>query len=97
VVKKPEDPPSNLVMTVLHVHSGHLPRLPSGAASNCDEYETSDAIDLLLHSGRTIDAIRLDGWRNDIGYPEARDQAEKRLQGEIDPGMAAEAIQVNGE
>jgi glucose-1-phosphate thymidylyltransferase len=49
-----------------------------------------------LHSERTIDAIRLDGWRSDIGYLGARDQAEKRLQGEIDPEMAAEAIQVDG-
>jgi len=35
-----------------------------------------------LHSGRTIDAIRMNGWRNDIGYPEDRDEAEQRLRGE---------------
>ena len=39
----------------------------------------SDAIDLLIQSGRTIDAIRLDGWRIDVGYPEDRDRAEERL------------------
>jgi glucose-1-phosphate thymidylyltransferase len=49
--------------------------------SNRGEYEISDAIDLLLHSGRTIDAIRMDGWRTDIGYPEDREAAERRIQG----------------
>ena len=39
------------------------------------EYELLDAIDLLIQSGRTIDAIRLDGWRSrepcerDLGCP----------------------------
>ncbi|MEF8777554.1 MAG: UTP--glucose-1-phosphate uridylyltransferase, partial [Natronomonas sp.] len=31
-------------------------------------------------SGRTIDAIRMDGWRIDVGYPEDREEAERRLQ-----------------
>jgi glucose-1-phosphate thymidylyltransferase len=47
--------------------------------SDRGEYELPDAIDLLLQSGRTIDAIRLDGWRIDVGYPEDRDRAEKQL------------------
>jgi glucose-1-phosphate thymidylyltransferase len=50
--------------------------------SNRGEYEISEAIDLLIQSGRTIDAIGIDGWRVDIGYPEDRDRAEKLLQGE---------------
>jgi glucose-1-phosphate thymidylyltransferase len=44
------------------------------------EYEISEAIDLLIQSGRTIDAVELDGWRIDIGYPDDRDEAETRLQ-----------------
>lgn len=47
------------------------------------EYELLDAIDLLIQSGRTIDAIRLDGWRIDVGYPEDRDRAEERLDAEV--------------
>ena len=47
--------------------------------SDRGEYELPDAIDLLIQSGRTIDAIRLDGWRIDVGYPEDRDRAEERL------------------
>jgi len=58
-------------------HACHLVQ-PSGRG----EYEISDAIDLLLQSGRTIDAIRMNGWRVDVGYPEDRDRAESRLQGE---------------
>ncbi|MGQ3330776.1 UTP--glucose-1-phosphate uridylyltransferase AglF [Halorubrum sp. FL23] len=80
VVEKPEDPPSNLVMTGFYTftpeifHACHLVQ-----PSNRGEYEISDAVDLLLASGRTIDAIRMDGWRTDIGYPDDRDRAEERL------------------
>jgi glucose-1-phosphate thymidylyltransferase len=57
---------------------------PSGRG----EYEISDAIDLLIHSGRTIDAIRMDGWRSDIGYPEDREAAEERIQEETGEAKA---------
>ena len=83
VVEKPDDPPSNLVMTGFYTftpaifHACHLTQ-----PSDRGEYELSDAIDLLIQSGRTIDAIGLDGWRIDIGYPEDRDEAERRLTGD---------------
>lgn len=81
VVEKPDDPPSNLVMTGFYTftpaifHACHLVQ-----PSNRGEYEISEAIDLLIQSGRTIDAIRLDGWRVDVGYPEDRDKAEELLE-----------------
>ena len=80
VVEKPDDPPSNLVMTGFYTftpaifHACHLVQ-----PSDRGEYELPDAIDLLIQSGRTIDAIRLDGWRIDVGFPEDRDRAEDRL------------------
>jgi dTDP-glucose pyrophosphorylase len=80
VVEKPDDPPSNLVMTGFYTftpaifHACHLVQ-----PSDRGEYELSDAVNLLLQSGRTIDAIGLDGWRVDVGYPEDRDEAERRL------------------
>ncbi|MDL0126516.1 UTP--glucose-1-phosphate uridylyltransferase AglF [Halobacterium salinarum] len=80
VVEKPEDPPSNLVMTGFYTfspaifHACHLVQ-----PSNRGEYEISEAIDLLIQSGRTIDAIGLEGWRIDVGYPEDREEAEERL------------------
>jgi glucose-1-phosphate thymidylyltransferase len=81
VVEKPDDPPSNLVMTGFYTftpaifHACHLVQ-----PSDRGEYEISDAIDLLIKSGRTIDAIRMEGWRIDVGYPEDRDEAERRLE-----------------
>jgi glucose-1-phosphate thymidylyltransferase long form len=83
VVEKPADPPSNLVMTGFYTftpaifHACHLVQ-----PSNRGEYEISEAIDLLIQSGRTIDAIGIEGWRIDVGYPEDREEAEARLQGE---------------
>jgi len=80
VIEKPDDPPTNLVMTGFYTftpaifHACHLVQ-----PSDRGEYELSDAVDLLIHSGRTIDAIRMDGWRVDVGYPEDRDEAERRL------------------
>ena len=89
VVEKPGDPPSNLVMTGFYTftpeifHACHLVQ-----PSDRDEYEISDAIDLLIHSGRTIDAIRMDGWRVDVGYPEDRERAERRIE---DAGTESDA------
>ena len=80
VLEKPEDPPSNLVMTGFYTftpeifHACHLVQ-----PSDRGEYELPDAIDLLIQSGRTIDAIRMDGWRIDVGYPEDREKAETLL------------------
>ena len=81
VIEKPEDPPTNLVMTGFYTFTPaifHACQLIQ--PSDRGEYEISDAIDLLIQSGRTIDAIGLDGWRIDIGYPEDREEAERRLQ-----------------
>jgi glucose-1-phosphate thymidylyltransferase len=81
VVEKPDDPPSNLVMTGFYTFTPaifHACKLVQ--PSNRGEYELSEAIDLLLRSGRTIDAIKMNGWRIDVGYPEDRDEAERRLQ-----------------
>jgi len=88
VVEKPDDPPSNLVMTGFYTftpaifHACHLVQ-----PSDRGEYELPDAIDLLIQSGRTIDAVQLDGWRIDVGYPEDRDRAEERL----DEGVTVDA------
>jgi len=92
VVEKPDDPPSNLVMTGFYTFSPaifHACKLVQ--PSNRGEYEISEAIDLLIQSGRTIDAIGLDGWRIDVGYPEDRDEAERRLQEKEESAAPAEA------
>jgi len=85
VVEKPDDPPSNLVMTGFYTFTPAIfPACELVQPSNRGEYELSEAVDLLIQSGRTIDAIRLDGWRIDVGYPEDREEAEKRLQDGIE-------------
>lgn len=83
VVEKPDEPNSNLVMTGFYTFSPaifHACKLVQ--PSNRGEYEISEAIDLLIRSGRTIDAIRINGWRVDVGYPEDRDKAEALLSNE---------------
>jgi glucose-1-phosphate thymidylyltransferase len=93
VVEKPDDPPTNLVMTGFYTfslaifHACHLVQ-----PSDRDECELSDSVDLLIQSERTTDAVRMDGWRLDIDYPEDRDEAERRLQGEVDSELSAEAV-----
>jgi glucose-1-phosphate thymidylyltransferase len=83
VVEKPDDPPTNLVMTGFYTFSPAIfPACRLVQPSDRGEYELSDAVDLLIRSGRTIDAIRLEGWRIDVGYPEDREAAERRLQEE---------------
>lgn len=62
VIEKPDDPPTNLVMTGFYTFTPaifHACQLIQ--PSDLGEYELSDAIDLLIKSGRTIDAIGLDG------------------------------------
>jgi glucose-1-phosphate thymidylyltransferase len=89
VVEKPDDPPSNTVMTGFYTfspaifHACHLVQ-----PSDRGEYELPDTIDLLLESGRTIEAIQMDGWRVDVGYPEDRDRAERRLRAEEESVVA---------
>lgn len=91
VIEKPDEPPSNLVMTGFYsfspaiFHACHLVR-----PSNRGEYELSEAIDLLIQSGRTIDAIRMEGWRVDVGYPDDRDHAEELLRNEAVRSSASE-------
>jgi glucose-1-phosphate thymidylyltransferase len=80
VVEKPDEPPSNLVMTGFYTFTpAILDACHLVQPSDRGEYELSDAIDLLIRSGRTIDATTMEGWRTDIGYPEDRDAAERRL------------------
>ena len=92
VLEKPDDPPTNLVMTGFYTftpaifHACHLVQ-----PSDRGEYEISDAVDLLIKSGRTIDAIGLEGWRIDVGYPEDRDEAEARLEAEMGEAEAESA------
>jgi dTDP-glucose pyrophosphorylase len=84
LVEKPEEPPSNLVLTGFYafspsiLHASHLIQ-----PSDRGEYDLTDAIDLLVESGRPVEAVRTDAWRVDVGYPEDRDLAERLLAEEV--------------
>ncbi len=92
VIEKPDEPPTNLVMTGFYTFTPAIfPACELVQPSNRGEYEISEAIDLLIRSGRTIDAIKLEGWRIDVGYPEDRDEAERRLQEASGEDVEAEA------
>lgn len=79
----------------LYAHPGIFYACHLVQPSERGEYELSDAIDLLLDSGQTIDTIPLDGWRIDVAYLKDRDRAEELLD---DSGGYAElcAIQSRG-
>jgi glucose-1-phosphate thymidylyltransferase len=66
--------PGFYTFTPAIVHTCHLLQ-----PSSRGEYEISNAIDLLIQSGCTIDAVELNGWRIDIGSPEDRNEAGNRL------------------
>jgi glucose-1-phosphate thymidylyltransferase len=82
VVEKPDDPPSGLVLTGFYAFSPAVfDACRSIDQSVRGEYELSDAINVLLREGLTVEAVQLTGWRVDVGYPEDRDEAERRLEG----------------
>lgn len=88
LVEKPNDPPSNVVMTGFYVFSPvifHACQLIQ--PSDRGEYELPDAIELLLRTGRRVETVPLDGWRVDVGYPEDRDRAERLLRGARQPSQ----------
>lgn len=88
LVEKPNDPPSNVVMTGFYVFSPmifHACQLIQ--PSERGEYELPDAVELLLQAGRRIETVPLDGWRVDVGYPEDRDRAERLLRAARHPSQ----------
>ncbi|NHN48694.1 sugar nucleotidyltransferase [Halostella sp. JP-L12] len=80
LVEKPDDPPSTLVQTGFFVfspavfHACHLVR-----PSDRGEYELTDAIDLLLRSGRRVETVELDGWRVNVNAEADIEDAERRI------------------
>lgn len=88
VVEKPDEPPSNLVLTGFYTFSPAIfPACSLVQPSARGEYELTDAINLLIENDRTVEAIGLDGWRVDVGYPEDRERASRRLRTESEPAI----------
>lgn len=90
IIEKPDDPPSNLVLTGFYTFTPAIfPACRLVKPSDRGEYELSDSIDLLMRSGRTIDAVTLDGWRIDVGYPADRERAERRIRRTVEEPVEA--------
>ncbi|PSQ17133.1 UTP--glucose-1-phosphate uridylyltransferase [Halobacteriales archaeon QS_8_69_26] len=82
IVEKPDDPPSTLAITGLH---GFSPSVFDACRaidpSDRGEYELPDAITWLLRTGHRVQAVRFEGWRVAVDYPEDRDRAERLIRG----------------
>jgi len=73
--------------TVAAVSWAYLPiiaRYPSPEAVVADQERRLHVLSARQRE-RTIDAIGLEGWRIDVGYPEDRDEAEDRLSQDDSP------------
>ena len=69
LLEKPINPPTNTVITGFYVLSPKIfdaiDRIQPSARG---EYEITDAIDLLAKEG-DVRAVKIDGWRKDLGNP----------------------------
>ena len=89
VVEKPDDPPTNLLMTGFSTFTpATFPACKLVQPTSRGESEISEPIDLLIRSGRPIDALGLDGCRIAIGSPEDRDEAEAPARSRPEPAIA---------
>jgi len=69
--EKPKHPKSNYVITGFYVLSPVIFKMFKGLKpSKRGEYELTDALQKLLDNDFKVNAIKIDGWRLDIGYPE---------------------------
>ena len=71
VEEKPTNPKSNYVITGFYVFSPTIFSMISGLQPSArGEYELSDAIQALINNKYSVKAAQIEGWRQDIGYPE---------------------------
>ncbi|MFB6194235.1 MAG: sugar phosphate nucleotidyltransferase [Halobaculum sp.] len=80
VVEKPADPPSNVVLTGAFVFD---PVVVSACEvitpSDRGEYETADALDLLVTAGHEIELVAADAWLVNVNSPADAATVERRL------------------
>ena len=83
MIEKPADPPSTLVSAGCYVCSTELfDALDLVRLSERGEYELSDAIDVLLTAGASVDVMEFDGWRVNVNSPEDIRIVSELIQGE---------------
>jgi len=80
LVEKPDVPPSTRVPRGFYVFSERIfdaCRLVTPADTG--EYELSDAVDLLLYAGRSVETVPLEGWVRNVNTPEDIEWVAERL------------------
>ena len=71
VEEKPKHPKSNYCITGFYVFSPVIFNTFSGLQPSArGEYELSDSIQALIDKEYGVKAVKMEGWRHDIGYPE---------------------------
>ena len=69
--EKPKNPKSNFVITGFYILSPIIFSMFSKLKPSArGEYELTDALQLLLENNYSIKASTIEGWRQDLGYPE---------------------------
>jgi len=71
VVEKPKDPPSNLAIVGVYLFRNSVfEAIDKIEPSARGEYEITDAIQVLVDEGKTIDPYTIQGWYIDAGKPD---------------------------
>lgn len=79
-VEKPAEPPSTLALAGTYVCSPHVfPACRLVTPGDRGEYELSDAFDLLLAAGRSVELVEFSGWRRNVNTPADVEAVEARL------------------
>jgi glucose-1-phosphate thymidylyltransferase len=97
VVEKPKDPPSNLAIAGVYLfRSSVFAAIDQTPLSWRNEYEITDAIQLLIASKQRVDAYPIQGWWIDAGKPDSIMEANQLVLGEMPYSPAPENGQVKG-
>lgn len=80
MVEKPDNPPSRLVSAGSYAFSPEIfDACRLLRPGDRGEYELSDAIDVLLAAGASVETVKLDGWRTNVNTQADLDVATARV------------------
>lgn len=80
IVEKPAEPPSRLVPRGFYAFSTRIfPACRSIPPSETGEFELTDAIDLLLNTGRKLETVEMQGWCHNVNAPDDRTTVRQKL------------------
>ena len=70
VIEKPENPPSNQVITGFYIFTPAIfNAIDKVASSKTGEYDITSAIQHIIEQKGKVKSMTLDGWRQDMGFP----------------------------